>query len=261
MRGRMRFSVLASGSQGNACYVETSATRILVDAGLSCKEIIRRLENIGVEPDRLDGLFITHEHSDHIKGAGVLSRRFDLPLYLNKKTLDQSKKSLGDIPEPVILETGHGIVIKDLHIDTFTKCHDAVDPVGLVLSNNGLKLGIATDLGRSTRLIEDKLKNCHALIIEFNYDQAMLDQGPYPLFLKKRIKGPDGHLSNSQAAELVKKLSHGNLKYIMLAHLSEANNLPEKASLKAEAALSESDFCTADMIVCEQHDAGPMIEI
>ena len=257
----MRFSVLASGSGGNACYIETAETKILIDAGLSCREIIRRLELIDVKPDRLDALVITHEHLDHVKGAGPLSRRFKSQVYINSPTLNKCLKTLGNISSPVPIQTGRSITIKDIRIETFTKCHDAADPIGLVLSSNGLRLGLITDLGRSTRLVEDRLKRCRALIIEFNHDLEMLEQGPYPLDLKRRIKGPEGHLSNTQAKELLKAVSHRNLNRVVLAHISKINNLPEKALREAKDALLEHGLDDTEILISRQDIPVPMVEI
>ena len=136
----MRFSVLASGSTGNACYVESAHSRVLIDAGLSCREIFKRLESINVNPESLDALILTHEHSDHIKGAGPLARRLDLPVYGNGSTLKKGNRILGDLSKPVTIHTGQTIPIHDLLIESFTKCHDAVDPMGLVISSNSSKL-------------------------------------------------------------------------------------------------------------------------
>lgn len=257
----MRFSVLASGSSGNACYVETGKACILVDAGLTCSEIERRLDLIGIQPVRLDAIIVTHEHTDHIKGAGALARRFDLPLYINQKTLERGLKSLGDLPKPVIVETGQTLIIKDLIAETFTKCHDAADPYGLVISFNGARIGIVTDLGRSTRLVEDRLKGCQALIMEFNYDQEMLEQGPYPLDLKRRIKGPDGHLSNQQAADLLSVVSHNGLIHVVLAHLSETNNQPRKARENAARVLKECCLGEPNISISRQGEPMPIIEL
>ena len=263
----MKFSVLASGSSGNACYIEKGNTRVIIDAGLSSREIEKRLGYIGVDPKSLDAIIITHEHSDHIKGAGPFSRRFKLPVYINHKTLKIAQKTLGGLPEPVIVKTGDTITIKELCIETFTKCHDAADPVGLVFSHfngssfNGKKIGLITDLGRSTKLVEDRLKGCHALIMEFNYDQEMLDQGPYPLFLKRRIKGQDGHLSNQQAACLLETVSHEDLKFVVLAHLSETNNQPKKAYQEASDALNKRGFGGTNILISQQDKPGPIIDL
>lgn len=262
MKSGMRFSVLASGSSGNACYVETGNATILIDAGLSCRDIVQRLQRIGARPEGLDALIVTHEHTDHIKGAGPVARRFDLPLYGNRKTLERGRKTLGNLSRPVIVQTGQALTIKDLTIETFTKCHDAADPFGVILSFNGAKIALATDFGRSTQLVEDRLKGCRALIMEFNYDQEMLEDGPYPLELKRRIKGPDGHLSNRQAGDLLRAVSHEDLEFVVLAHLSETNNQPSRAHKEAEDALTQCGLGGgARILISHQDEPGPMIEL
>ena len=257
----MRFSVVASGSGGNVCYIETDNSRILIDAGLSCRELIRRLEILEVKPVHLDALVITHEHLDHIKAAGPISRRFNIPVYINEPTLQKVEKGIGKIADRVSFVTGRAIKVNDIIIETFTKCHDAIDPVGLVISSNGSKLGIITDVGRSTRLLEDRLKGCTALIIEFNHDEVMLEAGPYPLNLKRRIKGPEGHLSNRDAGELLKVISHRDLRHVVLAHLSEKNNLPEKAFCAADAVLKECGLEHIEILVSSQDHPVPIREI
>jgi phosphoribosyl 1,2-cyclic phosphodiesterase len=257
----MRFAVLASGSGGNACYVESANARILVDAGLSGREIVKRLACIGVDAGSLDALVITHEHLDHIRGAGPLARSLRIPLFASFSTLSQGTKILGTIPVPVPVTTGQTIAVKDLEIQTFTKCHDAVDPIGLVLCWEKVRLGIVTDLGRTTPLVKDRLQGCNALIAEFNHDEKMLEDGPYPLELKRRIKGPDGHLSNLQAARLIRSVAHGGLGWVTLAHLSEVNNRPEKAYRAVEEALERCGSPCAKVLIAEQHCPGPMVEI
>ena len=261
MKKVMRFSILASGSKGNACYVETNKARILIDAGLSCREIERRLMMVGVSAGKLNAVVLTHEHSDHIRGAGPLSRRYNLPLYANSGTLEKGRKTLGNLPKPMPIETGGSLTINDLSIETFTKCHDAADPMGIILSSDGVKIGLATDLGRSTKLAEERLKSCQALILEFNYDPDMLNEGPYPLDLKRRIKGPDGHLSNQQGGELLNAVSHVDLKFVILAHLSETNNEPEKAYQAAEGVLEKCGFGCAEIRIGRQDEPGSMIEL
>lgn len=257
----MRFSVLASGSGGNACYVETDHCRILIDAGLSCRELIRRLEGLEVKPVLIDALVITHEHQDHIKSAGPISRRFNIPVYVNDLTMQKVKNGMGRIAGHVPFDTGRSIKINDMMIETFTKCHDATDPVGLVISSNGSRLGIITDVGRRTGLLEDRLKGCRALIIEFNHDEVMLEEGPYPLNLKSRIKGPEGHLSNSEAGELLRIISHKGLRHVVLAHISEKNNLPEKAFCKAREILMKSGLNNIEISISSQDRPVPMLEI
>ncbi|MBN2032911.1 MAG: MBL fold metallo-hydrolase, partial [Deltaproteobacteria bacterium] len=233
----IRFSVLASGSRGNACWVETNQTGLLIDAGLSCSECMKRLKAVGADPERLDGIVITHEHMDHIRGAGILAKRLQVPVYVNSATLRKGSAVLGDIARPVIIRTGQSLTVKDLLVETFTKCHDAADPMGILMSCEGVRLGLITDLGRSTPVVETRLKGCNALIVEFNHDERMLEEGPYPLEIKRRIRGPDGHLSNGQAKALLAALSHQDLAAVVLAHLSEKNNLPEKALSMSISAL------------------------
>ncbi|MBW1773317.1 MAG: MBL fold metallo-hydrolase [Deltaproteobacteria bacterium] len=257
----MRFSVLASGSSGNTCYVETDEARVLIDAGLSCRETVKRLELIGVDPRELDALILTHEHQDHIKGAGPIVRRFDIPLYLNPATLRRGMKTLGKVSRPVPVNTGQTISVKDLFIETFTKCHDAADPMGIVFSSNGIRVGIVTDMGRSTRLVEDRLRGCQALIIEFNHDQDMLEQGPYPLDLKRRIKGRDGHLSNLQAGDLLRALCHADLRAVILAHLSKENNEVQRAVEVAEKVLLQRGQHHTDIMVSSQDIPLPLVTL
>ena len=256
--GSLRFAVLASGSSGNACYVETAQARVLVDAGLSGEELVRRMEMTGIDPARLDAILLTHEHIDHIRGAGPLARRFDLPVYVNRLTLNRALRTLGNLSTPVVFQTGHPITLRGLCLETFTKCHDAADPVGVVVHANGARLGIITDLGRSTPVVEHRLNGCHALVVEFNHDERMLDEGPYPLELKRRIKGPEGHLSNDQAGGLLKALCHEGLSTVILAHLSETNNCPEKAVRASEEALSG---WRVKVLVSHQACGLPMMDV
>jgi phosphoribosyl 1,2-cyclic phosphodiesterase len=257
----IQFSVLASGSSGNACYVETEDARILIDAGLSCSEMEQRLQEVGVSPFDLDALIITHEHTDHIKGAGPLARRYDLPVHINRRTFQRARKTLGNLSRPVIFQTGQTLTINHLMVETFTKCHDAVDPFGLVFAFNGMRIGLATDLGRSTSLVEDRLRGCQALIMEFNYDPDMLDDGPYPLEIKRRIKGADGHLSNQQAGDLLRTVSDENLQTVVLAHISETNNHPFKAHQEAANALDARGLRTTNIFISKQDEPGPMIAL
>ncbi len=257
----MKFSILSSGSGGNSCYLETEEAAVLVDAGLSGIEIERRLTAVGGVAEKLDAIFVTHEHSDHIKGVGVLARRYKVPVYANEETLKSAEKVLGKLPSVVPVQTGDTLKIKNLSVETFTKCHDAADPMGLVVSNNGLKVGFVTDMGRSTRLTEDRLRNCSALILEFNYDPAMLSQGPYPLDLKRRINSTEGHLSNQQAGELLESVSHNGLKWLVLAHLSETNNHADKALYAAECALNRSGLKHTRILVGKQTEPSPFIEL
>jgi phosphoribosyl 1,2-cyclic phosphodiesterase len=257
----MRFSVLASGSGGNACYVETAQTRILIDAGLSCRELMRRLETVKADPKALDALVITHEHVDHMRGAGPLARLLDIPVYINRSTFGKSLRTLGNLSKPMTIHTGQTITIRDLSIETFTKCHDTADPMGLVLSSDGARLGLITDLGRSTRVVEDRLRGCHALIIEFNHDQKMLENGPYPWEVKRRIKGSEGHLSNQQAGELLEAVAHKDLDLVILAHISKVNNDELRAYREARDALTRCGLRNTKIVISRQDNPVSMAEL
>lgn len=257
----LQICILASGSSGNACYIESEHCRILVDAGLSAREISRRFDEAEIDIKRLDAIFLTHEHGDHIRGAGPLSRRLGIPVYLTEGTLERGGRTLGKLPTPVVIQAGEEVRVKDMRVETFTKCHDASDPLGLVCCSNGKRFGIATDLGRSTRVVEEHLRNCQALALEFNHDPDMLEQGPYSLDLKKRIRSAEGHLSNEQAARLLGMVGHADLRHLVLAHLSEINNNPEKAYITAVEALERLGLQNVHVSVAMQHEPGTMIKI
>lgn len=231
MKSKDTFSVcmLASGSKGNSIYISDSATSILVDAGLSGIEIERRLQLKGIDPNHLDAVLVSHEHTDHIGGVGVLSRRFNLPVFISRKTETAAISRIGTIAQKEYFEQGSQFTIKTLTIHPFSTSHDAVDSSGFTLSSNGIKIGIATDLGIATRMVKEHLKGCSLIILEANHDTDMLVNGPYPWHLKQRIKSRTGHLSNSEAKNLLKDIICNDLRYVILAHLSETNNHPEKA--------------------------------
>jgi phosphoribosyl 1,2-cyclic phosphodiesterase len=251
--------VLASGSRGNAIYVADATTAVLIDAGLSGVEIERRLRSRGLSPDRLNAVLVTHEHDDHIRGVGVLSRRYRLPVYITAPTLKVAGAQLGSLHAVRAFQCGHGFQIEALHFRPFALCHDAEDPAGFTVSGNGTKLGIATDLGIATALVQENLKDCSALILEANHDPLMLENGPYPWPLKQRIKSRSGHLANSEARQLLSAVRHARLRQVILAHLSEKNNSPEKAL--AEVGLALQQACGIDLTVASQETAGPIIPL
>lgn len=221
--------VLASGSKGNAIFLSDRHTSVLVDAGLSGIEIERRLAQRGINPDLLDAILVSHEHVDHIQGVGVLSRRFNVPVYISRKTAQRARSILGCIEDVRHFKCGNTFDVKTLIIHPFTISHDAHDPAGFTVTRNGMKIGIATDLGVATAMVKEHLKGCQLLILEANHDPEMLINGPYPWPLKQRIQSRTGHLSNQASGKLVKALNHDDLQYIILAHLSETNNTPQKA--------------------------------
>lgn len=246
----IRYCVLASGSRGNAIYLEVEDTAVLVDAGLSGKELERRMALAGLSPDKLKALLVTHEHRDHIQGIGIMARRYNIPVYLNGGTLERSSHVVGRIEE-ILFRTGEEFILGPLTIHPFSISHDAEDPVGFIFSYKGVRLGLATDLGVVTNLVRHTLTGCDALILESNHDPEMLINGPYPWELKRRVQGRLGHLSNMDAAELLNDLSHQGLKQVVLAHLSETNNTSELA-LKESKALAKKGTVKYDLIAASQ---------
>lgn len=226
---RLSVSVLASGSRGNATYLSDGHTAILIDAGLSGVEIQRRMADKGLDPSSLDAILVSHEHSDHIHGVGVLSRRFDLPVYISDGTLQAAAKALGKLVGVCPFTCGRPFSIGNLAIHPFSISHDAQDPAGFTIGGNGAKVGVATDLGIVTSVVKTHLAACDILILEANHDPQMLIDGPYPWPLKQRIRGRSGHLSNDDAAQLLETLQHDRLAHVILAHLSEENNTADKA--------------------------------
>ena len=183
----------------------------------------------GLSPEMLSAVVITHEHTDHIRGAGVLSRRYQIPLYINRKTLGAASEKLGPLQEVRHFRCGVGFDIGELKINPFSISHDAADPSGFTLEHGGVKLGIATDLGVATHLVKSHLRGCALLYVEANHDPGMLTHGPYPWYLKQRVRGRLGHLSNAAAGDLVNDIRDESLRHVILAHLSHENNTPEKA--------------------------------
>ncbi len=221
------FQILASGSKGNAMLIAAPKTRILLDAGLSAKELVKRLEKTPVNPRDLDGVLLSHEHSDHTRGVGPLSRRFNLPVYCSQGTLENLPPKTGRPAQSNMFQTGRTFSIGDLSIHPFSISHDAQDPAGFVIEHEKTRIGVCTDIGVVTHLVRERLKGCDALIIEANHDVKMLMDGPYPLPLKQRIRGNHGHISNDESKKLVMDLHHPKLKRVFLAHLSEVNNHPK----------------------------------
>ncbi|GAB6907044.1 MBL fold metallo-hydrolase [Desulfosarcina cetonica] len=235
---RLSVCVLASGSRGNATYVSDGRTSILIDAGLSGKEIQRRMSANGLDPKQLDAILVSHEHADHIQGVGVLSRRFDLPVHINDATLQACENTVGRLARVRPFVCGESFPVGELNIHPFSISHDAEDPAGFTITGHGVKIGMATDLGVVTGMVRTHLEACDLLVLEANHDPQMLIDGPYPWPLKQRIRGRSGHLSNEDAALLLTELLHARLQHVVLAHLSEANNTSQKAHAAVSRALN-----------------------
>ncbi len=227
----IQFCSLASGSSGNCHFLTDEESSILIDAGLSGKQIQGKLQEISKDPNRLSAILISHEHSDHIQGAGILSRRFNIPIYANEGTWLGMESKLGKLSSENIkvFNTAKCFNIGDIQIKPYSISHDANEPVGFCLEGQGIKISIATDLGHMTEAITSEIKDSHLVVLESNHDVEMLKAGSYPYYLKRRILSNEGHLSNDAAGYAIVDLVKHNVKNVLLAHLSKENNFPELA--------------------------------
>ena len=250
---------------GNCLYVESENTKLLIDAGVSLKKIEKGLETINVNPSSLDGILITHEHSDHIQSLGNLSKKFNLPVYANSETLDSMPKQTDKISTENIkkFKVSEKFEINDIEITPFSIPHDAVNPCGFSISNNSEKLSIATDIGHMTNDILKQLEDSKFILLESNYDTEVLKYSKYPYLLKKRIAGPNGHLSNEVASKVINYLLQGNLKTAMLGHLSKESNFPELAyqTVVDELISSGTDVSKLNLSVASRDQIGKLIHI
>ncbi len=251
-----RLCMLASGSSGNAIFVSDGATSVLIDAGLSGREIERRLSLRGIKARSLNGILVSHEHSDHIQGVGVLARRYQLPVYISRPTMQAASARLKKLPVSVHFECGVAFQLNTLRIHPFSVCHDVCDPAGFTISGNGSKIGIATDLGVATALVKEHLKGCVILVLEANHDPKMLLEGPYPWPLKQRVNSRGGHLSNEAARDLLGEVQSDLFEHVILAHLSETNNTPAKALEVVSQAVAKTDI---QLSVARQDECGDFI--
>lgn len=217
---------LNSGSNGNCYYIGNDKEAVLVDAGISCKETEKRMKRLGLNIESVKAIFISHEHTDHIKGVEVLSKKFKLPVYITNGTLNNSKLNI-DVQYIRTFRGYENIMIGDLAVKPFPKLHDAADPYSFIVSGNGVNIGVLTDIGNACHHVIENFKNCHAAFLEANYDEELLENGGYPFYLKKRIRGGHGHLSNSESLEIFTKYRSENLSHLLLSHLSRENNSPQ----------------------------------
>lgn len=244
----MKLTPLASGSSGNSFLVQGDHSAILVDAGLSGKQIVARLENAGCDPGALNGILLSHGHSDHVKGVGVLSRKFKLPVLMNRGAWSVAQQALGKIHRLETFETGRTFEFAGFRIHPFSVPHDCADPVGFRISMGASGLGIATDLGMPTGLVTTLLAGLQVVVLESNHDVVMLREGPYPWELKQRVKGRLGHLSNHDSGALLQRIVSDELQAVVLAHLSQVNNRAELALKCARDSLP--DFVERKGTIC-----------
>jgi phosphoribosyl 1,2-cyclic phosphodiesterase len=233
------FCPLASGSKGNALYLGTNDTKVLIDAGLSARMIKHKLEEIDVDLSQIDAIVITHEHSDHIRGLATLGCKMGIPVFANSDTARAIYETLGDAPKFKIFSTGEKFEFGDIEFDPFSIQHDAIDPVGFAIRIGNTKLGVCADLGFATSMVISKLQECDYLYIEANHQEEMVHACPRPAVYKQRVLSRLGHLSNRQSADLLKALLHAKLKHVHLAHLSGECNHPDLALKTVQEMLSE----------------------
>ncbi len=265
----MRMCSIASGSSGNCIYAGSDTTHILVDVGISGKKTVQGLEKLGVKPEDLDGIFITHEHADHINGLGVMARKYGIPVYGTKGTLDAIRRtsSLGKIDESLFqeIEADTKITVKDMTLNPMRISHDAAEPVAYRIIHGKKKIGIVTDLGCYNDYTVECLKGMDALLIEANHDVNMLQVGPYPYYLKQRILGKRGHLSNELSGQLLGRILNDHMQTVILGHLSRDNNLPELAyeTVRVEIAMADNAYKAGDfpIRVASRSEMSEIIEI
>jgi phosphoribosyl 1,2-cyclic phosphodiesterase len=251
----LELAVLGSGSKGNSTLIRTPRTALLVDGGLSARQIGLRLGESGADPADLDGVLLTHEHGDHVRGLRVLNKRFPTPVLANAATMDTAAHALGGAPEGRTFITGEPFTWGDFTITSFPVSHDACEPVGYVLEAEGIRVGYATDLGRLTPEIAALIRGCHIVVLEANHDLDMLWQGSYPWATKQRIGGDLGHLDNASGADQVASLTEGDTAHLILVHLSENNNDPGLVGRLFREALLQAGRAKVELTVTGQRQA------
>jgi phosphoribosyl 1,2-cyclic phosphodiesterase len=246
---------LNSGSNGNCYYIGTETDAVLVDAGISCRETEIRMKALGLQPEKLRAVFISHEHTDHIKGVQVLSKKWELPVYISREThlfsgLKIEKEFLRD------LRAFEEINIKGITVTGFPKHHDAADPYSFIISHGGSTVGVFTDIGQVCPELTRHFRKCNAAFLESNYDEQMLEEGNYPIHLKRRIRGGKGHLSNSEALDFYCRYKPAGLSHLLLSHLSQHNNSPELVK-----ELFEQHAGATKIIVASRYEASGVYHV
>ena len=265
----MRMCSIASGSSGNCIYVGSDNSHLLIDTGISKKRIEEGLNKLEIKGDELDGILITHEHSDHIKGLGVFSRKYEIPIYATPGTIAGIKESssLGKMPEGLLhpIKADHPFQLGELDVHPFAISHDANEPSGYRIEQDGKSVAVATDLGKYDDYIVDKLQGLDVLLLEANHDVHMLQAGTYPYQLKRRILGDRGHLSNELSGQLLGKVLHDGFKKVILGHLSKENNYPQLAweTVRLEVTMGENPYKGSDfpMVVAKRDEVSELVTI
>lgn len=256
----LNVTTLGSGSAGNCALVESPQSRVLIDGGLSARQITLRLAELGVDPAQLDGILITHEHCDHVRGLEVLLKKFDIPIYANSLTAEALGPTIQKRAR--IFQTGSEFCLKDITVQTFSVPHDAAEPAGFVLHESESVLGFCTDLGFATKLVLERLRFAQTILIETNHDEQMLQNDPRrPWSLKQRIMSRHGHLSNGAAASVLEQLLGNGLRRAILAHLSRDCNSPEIAMTTVRGQLSRAGDQTVEIFCASQDQISPRFDV
>ena len=258
----VKLTILGSGSAGNASYVETDETRVLVDAGFSPRQIRQRLAGIGRAPENLTAILITHEHSDHITGLAGLAEKLRIPVYCNRATMEEIQRTIGGHLDFRLFVTGGSFDVGDIAVETFAIAHDASDPVGFLLHTSAGNLGFATDLGHVTQLVLDRIRAANVLLLEANHDVKMLqDCVRRPWSLKQRILSRHGHLSNEAAADCTAEIISAGLRHLFLGHLSRDCNKPELAFEVVQKRLTQLGATHVQLAVTAQTTPCPTLSL
>ena len=256
------FTILGSGSSGNCAYLETSETRLLIDAGLSGRQIRQRLLSLGRTPEKLDGILITHEHSDHVQGLVGLCARLQVPIYCNRLTQEAIEHQFQLKLDYRLFSTGASFEIGEVRIETFSVPHDAYDPVGFLLCTSGGNVGILTDLGHATRLVIERVRSANVLVLEANHDLKLLqDDTKRPWSIKQRILSRHGHLSNDAAAQVAEQIASAQLEHLYLGHLSSDCNRPDLAHRAVSASLGKMGATHVRIETASQDIPGPTLSL
>lgn len=265
----MRLCSIASGSSGNCTYVGSEATHLLIDVGISGKRTEAGLRELALTGADIDGILVTHEHSDHISGLGVFCRKYEIPIYATKGTIQAIIHNGGkNAPDASLfreIQADKKMIIKDLTVSPMRISHDAAEPVAYRIGYEGKRVAVCTDLGVYNDYTVECLKGLDAILLEANHDVNMLQVGPYPYYIKQRILGDRGHLSNENSGRLLNKVLHDGLKAILLGHLSKDNNLPQLAyeAVRLEITLGDSPYKAEDFFiqVANRSEISPVIEV
>ena len=250
----LNFTSLNSGSNGNCYYVGTKTDAVLIDAGLSCRETEKRMQKLGLHMKTVKAIFVSHEHGDHIKGVSTLANKYNLPVYITSKTAKYGPRLISHLSKS--FTANEPVTIGGLLINPFLKSHDAADPHSFTISHNGITVGVFTDIGKVCEEVTRHFKICHAVFLEANYDTVMLENGKYPLHLKNRIRGGEGHLSNKEALDLFITHRSPFLSHLLLSHLSKENNSPEMVEELFNRYNNETNI-----IVASRYQASPVFTI